>query len=390
MNIPLQRIADKYIGYFLIGLLIIPTRLLGLFLKRDHTQNKAPDEIMVIKLLGLGSLVQALDSIRQLKFHFPYSRIILVTESTTAAGIRPFQVFDEIRELRTSGIMVMMKDAARILFGALRVRHLWVVDLEVYSKLTTVFALLTCAINRFGFILSPVIFRKYLNTHNVVFGREKFIGENYHEIAGAVTTKNLEAETGRRIGVNRTGKYIVVNNTCSQLASVRKMSDKTFTGIIQWILQNTTYDVALAGAPEDYSSLDQMLNSHFETRKQGVKILAGEMLFDEYYTFLRSQCVCMVSIDSAPLHIAKYFGIPTVSVWGPTHPVHHFHIAEEESAYHELSYHAVSCSPCIHYTEKLPCGGDNFCMKEITSDEIIIRLKIVLKRIEAEQTVSRA
>lgn len=46
-----------------------------------------------------------------------------------------------------------------------------IVDLEVYSRLTTVISTLTCARNRVGFYIEAVFWRKSLYTHLIYFNR---------------------------------------------------------------------------------------------------------------------------------------------------------------------------------------------------------------------------
>ena len=89
----------------------------------------------------------------------------------------------------------------------------------------------------------------------------------------------------------------------------------------------------------------------------------------------------MVTIDSGPLHIARKLGLPTVSVWGPTDPGNLLKVQEGEENRHQYEYLQVHCSPCVHHHEKLPCGGYNFCMKNISAQSIIDKIQIVLEHL---------
>src|SRR5689334_5804320 len=85
-----KQIIDKYLGYFLIGLLLPFTRLLGITLRLDHGLSKPPKRILFIKLMGLGSLVAASDAIAGMKTRLPDTRFILLTDDNIAEGIAPF------------------------------------------------------------------------------------------------------------------------------------------------------------------------------------------------------------------------------------------------------------------------------------------------------------
>src|SRR5882757_460618 len=191
MQIPRKRKLDKDLGYLLIGIFLPVTRLLGILLRRNHDIKDPPRQIVFIKLMGLGSLVVASDAIMALRKQLPGTRFILLTDSNIAEGIAPFQLFDEIWGCRSTRFFATLADAARFIVKSWKPGKLWVIDLEVYSKLTTVFALFTLAVNRFGFALSPVLFRKYLNTHNVPFSQSALLEDNYLRMARAVTGREI-------------------------------------------------------------------------------------------------------------------------------------------------------------------------------------------------------
>ena len=79
-----------------------------------------------------------------------------------------------------------------------------------------------------------------------------------------------------------------------------------------------------------------------------------------------------------PLHIAKKLGLPTVSIWGPTDPRNYLKISPGEEGRHLSVYLGKSCSPCVHRNEKLPCGGDNICMKDIDASAVINKIEELL------------
>lgn len=400
MQIRQKQSIDKYIGYLLIAFLLPFTRLLGITLRRDHSAKEAPRRILFIKLLGLGSLIIASDAIASLRRRYPDARFILLTDANIAAGIAPFGLFDEIIAAETSKIGATFAQMVRFLLRSWRWRGLWVVDLEVYSKLTTVLALLTLARNRYGFYLPPVPFRKYLNTHNIAFDQSAYLGDNYRYMTGEMGGAGWVEVTGRageengRTTAPREGErdkpYIILNNTCSGLANVRKLPDDTFAEICRWVLDHTSYGLALLGAPEDKEPIRRFIwnDPALFAKKDRILNFAGAAGdFENYYRFLREKGVCLVTIDSGPLHIARKLGLPTLSIWGPTDPANYLDVQPQERQRHLSYYLAVPCSPCVHRYERLPCGGDNICMKNIASAAIIAKIEELLHRLTAPSTV---
>jgi ADP-heptose:LPS heptosyltransferase len=394
VQLPANRKLDNYLGYCLIGLLLPVTRLLGIIMRRNHTVDQPPQHVLFIKLLGLGSLVVASDSIQAMRKKMPGTRFILLTDTNIAAGIEPFQIFDEIWTIDTSSLSITISTSLKYLIRSWQLKKLWVADLEVYSKLTTVYALLTMAQNRFGFHLKPVFFRKFLNTHNIPFKQAACLEDNYYRMASVITDAEIQPITALEpVRTNEWDKpYIIVNNTCSSLAPVRKLPDETVAIICNWILTRTHFRIAFLGTGNDKTAIDQFIDEHLPAYKQKGKLtnIAGALDFEAYYRFLADKGVCMVTIDSGPLHMARKLGLPTVSVWGPTNPASYIKIPAGQEKRHAFLYNKVACSPCVHQHTQLPCGGNNFCMKEIAADSIIEKLSTLLEHLQEEKDLVAA
>ncbi|OQP63313.1 hypothetical protein A3860_25835 [Niastella vici] len=389
MQLPANRKLDKYIGYCLIVFFLPITRLLGILLRRNHRLKQPPEHILFIKLLGLGSLVVASDPIQAMRQKYPGTRFILLTDNNIASGIEPFQVFDEIWPVNTSSLSNTISTSLKFIVRSWQLKKLWVADLEVYSKLTTVYALFTMARNRFGFHLRPVFFRKFLNTHNIPFKQSDCLEDNYYHMARVITNGEELPVVQPVVRTDEWQKpYIILNNTCSSLAPVRKLPDETFAAICNWILTHTHFRVAFLGAAGDRAHIDQFIDQRLPVWKQKGKLfnIAGVLDFEAYYRFIADKGVCMVTIDSGPLHIARKLGLPTVSVWGPTNAASYIKIPPGQENRHVYHYYKVACSPCVHHHEQLPCGGNNFCMKDIQAESIIEKLRQLLVHLDPTAT----
>lgn len=344
--------------------------------------SKPPKRIVFIKLMGLGSLVAASDAIAGMKARWPDTRLILLTDDNIAEGIAPFRLFDEIYKVPTSNPWASFVHMSGFLLRCWSWRRLWVIDLEVYSKLTTVLALLTGAWNRLGFYLSLVSFRKYLNTHNIPFDRSACLADNYYYMACRATgAESLELPPPEIRTDEYDRPYILINNTCSGLAYVRKLPDSQFLEVCRWVLEHSFYGLAILGGPEDKGEIARLIEGDpvlTGNRNRVINVAEMSLSFEEYYRLLREMGVCLVTIDSGPLHIGKKLGLPTVSIWGPTDPRHYLKPGPGDEGRHLSLYLGKSCSPCIHRKEKLPCGGDNVCMKEIAASDIINKIEELL------------
>ncbi|GAM08922.1 hypothetical protein OR1_01196 [Geobacter sp. OR-1] len=168
MNLRYKKRIDYLLGGALIALFKLPTMFLGAILRRDHAPVLHKD-VCFIKMQGGGSLVIAFPALLGLRRRYPECRFRLVCTSS----VRPFAaclgIFDEILtvddrspfHLFTSGVSTLVKNF----------KVDTVIDLEVYSRLTTVFGLLTCARNRIGFYLENTFWRQHICSHLIFFNR---------------------------------------------------------------------------------------------------------------------------------------------------------------------------------------------------------------------------
>lgn len=93
---------------------------------------------------------------------------------------------------------------------------------------------------------------------------------------------------------------------------------------------------------------------------------------------LLAHCDVMLTMDSANMHLASLVDLPVVSVWGATHPSCGFmgwHQAVRDTVQLELD-----CRPCSVFGNKKCRYGDYHCMRDISPELILDKVKTVLQR----------
>ena len=135
--------------------------------------------------------------------------------------------------------------------------------------------------------------------------------------------------------------------------------------------------VLLFGAGKKESDLLNEWEETYEGKSGTIKSICGKLGGLKNEMLLMSQLDLMISMDSANMHIASIFGVPTLSIWGATHPKAGFS-GYGQKADNELQLD-LPCRPCSIYGKK-PCKyGDLHCMN-IPPETVVSKATQLLTR----------
>lgn len=368
MKLALKKALDLYLGGLFIIFLQPIVRLVGKILGRNHDPIPKGD-ITIIKLLGGGSLVIGLPALYAIKEKYPNQKLQLLTTKSIAPFARTFNLFDEILILDDSSLFTLVSSSLKILIKLFRTDTM--IDWEVYSRLTTIFSLFTCARNRIGFYREDVKSRKFFNTHliffNLYYGSWHFY-EELSRLIGAtipdykdVRKKFLETLPEKKSEANIT--KIGIGHACSDLSKERMLSSAQWAKVFEKnIDKSKKYEIYFWGVPKDgiraNAIIDELkkLNLPLEFKNRcgetNLQQSINEMVhLDEFW-----------GIDSALIHYARLMGIKTQGFYGPTAPIS---LLKQIPIEEKINYAKVPCSPCVHVTEKPPCEGKNICIQNL-------------------------
>ncbi|MEI6138145.1 MAG: glycosyltransferase family 9 protein [Mariniphaga sp.] len=101
-----------------------------------------------------------------------------------------------------------------------------------------------------------------------------------------------------------------------------------------------------------------------------VHLVAGKLQLSEELALIRNLDL-MISMDSSNMHLAALSGIPTVSIWGGTHPAFGFSALGQPTEYHlQTSASSLKCRPCSVFGKK-PCIYDTpKCMEMVKPADV--------------------
>ena len=367
MRLQTQRKFDNYVGRLGIAALRPATKLLGVVMRRDHSLT-VNDEVVWMKLLGGGSLLLAMPMLLGFRRAHPRVKMVLITTPSVKPFAELMGVFDEYRTIDPRGAGGLVSSSVNALLKTLRADC--IIDLEVHSRLTTVFTTLTMARNRVSFWLEDIFWRRGLASHLVFFngssGSFYFydrIGELFEtEIASREACRTaLFAACGVSPTAQRVAGQVCVGFACSDLGQERMLDARQWVQVFRSNLRPDHRVFQFLGGPADRARADGIiaaLQREFPAltihNQCGVRSLPQSVgTIAESYEFW--------GIDSGLLHLARIAGLRCVSFWGPTDPA--TRLRDTWGIEESIHYRKIACSPCVHTTEEPPCRGDNRCIQ---------------------------
>lgn len=93
---------------------------------------------------------------------------------------------------------------------------------------------------------------------------------------------------------------------------------------------------------------------------------------------LMSNCDVMLAMDSANMHMASLVGLPTVSIWGATHPYAGFYGFRQDPA--DAVQLDMVCRPCSIFGNR-PCSREDYhCLSGIPPQLVVSRIDAKLHK----------
>ncbi len=121
-----------------------------------------------------------------------------------------------------------------------------------------------------------------------------------------------------------------------------------------------------------------------------IHLVAGEMKLPQELA-LMSSLDLMITMDSSNMHLASLSGVPTVSIWGGTHPAFGFYALGQPTEYSlQTPASSLKCRPCSVFGNKPCIYPTPRCMEMVKPDDVFNKLKkfSLLNRKQNKTTLS--
>jgi ADP-heptose:LPS heptosyltransferase len=388
----IMRWIDHWLGLPMCFSCSMLIAIKGIILKPKKKVYSGKGPIAFFKFFGLGSIIQATPLIQSIKGQFPNSPIIMVTFPENKLLCERLELFSEVLVIRKNFLLFIL-DVFKITVAFWLKKVEVIIDLEFFSKFSTLLSLLSASPIRIGFHLND-FWRNKIITHPIYFNYFKHITAIYQQ-AGVIlgitdycnslkaikvtpNEKKLCAEKLCQYGWNPTARTVAMNINAGELSLERRWALDNWSSLIEHFLSsNEERRVILTGSPREHGYIEELIN-HLPTEIRSKTInIAGLWSIPEFATGL-SLCDCFITNDSGPMHLAATVNVPIIALWGPGRP--DFYAPKVR---HIINiYSEYPCSPCLYmFTsfEGMWCLHRGDCMQQIKTEEIIQKLDLLLR-----------
>ena len=399
MNIEFQRKIDRIVGKAFCRLLSFFPRKKG----KERITTSSP-KILVILLSEMGSLVLAHPMFTFLKKNHPGAEIFVLVFKKNRECLETLNLVPKRNILTVHGdsLTALLKDSIRFIFRMRKEKIDAVIDCELFSRISSIYAFLSGAglhvgfhphtqegLYRGDFINRPVLYNPYRHisrqfvTLAEAMGNEDgfpIVKRNVDEEVFCIPTLNPNADQQEDLKIRLKkdfpeiiGKELVLLYPGGGLLPIRAWPLNNYCRIAMSLIAKG-YVVGIIGMKED-SPLAEGISSWCQS-SYCIDLTGYTRTIMELITLLHFGSL-LITNDGGPGHFASLTPIPTIIFFGPETPALYAPLSEKAANL----YVPLPCSPCLtaYNHRKSPCDGNNMCLKGIGPEEVFDKACELLK-----------
>lgn len=364
--------------------------------------RKYPKSILIIKFFGLGSIILASPLLKSIKNKYPDSRIIFLTFGDNSDLVKRLCLGEEVKTVNTRNPFTLLCSIfSNLVYFSFNKPNISI-DLEFYSKFSTIMLYLSGAKWRVGFYTAR-FWRNSLVNVPVYFNYARHILEIYSMVATSIgaDVKDLvpsliPVDAEERNFINRlflkkkikSDDFLLgVNINASNLAYCRRWHKERFAQVINELLKKyKELRVFLTGNSSEKEYTSSIFKLLEEDIKGRVLDVSGLLNFGQFIALL-NRLSFLLTNDSGPFHLARAQGIFTISIWGPGSPDLYGPYKEGKDK-HRIIYKRWPCSPCLYMYRTDAgyfCKKMYLCLNDIRSQEVVRLVEDAIDRFDRRE-----
>lgn len=202
--------------------------------------------------------------------------------------------------------------------------------------------------------------------------------DRYQDVLGKLGFSNVLPEIVPRPNKRERVNALIHNNTKKWLGIApfaahlgKQYPNDLMQAVIQGLAEISDYQLFLFGGPHEVEILKEL-----SSECANVEVVAGQLSFEDQINLI-GQLDVMLSMDSGNGHLAAMYGIPTVTLWGVTHPSLGFAPIGQEENFLTSDREKYPRIPTSVYGNIVPPGYEDV-MRTIHPDVVIEKIKGLL------------
>lgn len=353
--------------------------LRSLFFRKRKSFPKKVGKILIIKIVGLGSMVLTTPLIRAIRNSHPSAKLYFMTLKGNEDLVKCYRICDEVMTVRHNNFLNFAIDSIKNVLLVKKEKIDVIVDAEFFSRYTALFTSLCQSPFLIGFF-NRDMYRGRFFDKRCYFNQYHHIKQNFMELANvfcqpyqdlSITPPivSTQAQENVRKMIKENGLFekpiIILSPQTSNvtLAIDRSWPLENFAEVGRYLLKKG-YAVVITG------SANQIERAKILCGMCGndARLFAGKTDIEEFIALIK-EAFCIITNDSSPLHIAASQGVPTIAFFGTDTPV----LYGYDESIHTTLFKNLPCSPCLSVFnyKKGECEFDSICLKGISSEEVI-------------------
>jgi len=395
-----MQIVDRWVGVPLCaGLSII--RWFGSLIYPPSTHT--PKKILFIELSEMGSAIIAHSALTRVKTLFPDAvpYFLIFKKNRESVDLLNTIPFENVLTISDKSFLEFTVSAAKMLLHIRSLKIDTVIDMELFSRFTTIFSFLTGAKRRVGYhnYTAEGLYRGNLISHRVFYNPHQHMAYNFIALVHALEADQADAPLLKkdvRPMLQSLPRFTPTTEEDRDMRALVKELFPTFSADTELIIFNPDPGDALPirGWPMD--RFEELARRILDTNPRAVIGVVGLGRSKSYAEALQrattgngrdGRCIdltgrtkslrellailtfskMLVTNDSGPAHMAMLTDVKVVTIFGPETPALYGPLGRNAT---NIFAH-FSCSPCLSAANhRHTVCTDSRCLKAISVDAV--------------------
>ena len=393
MTVGLMRKMDFWLGIPVCFFLSV-ARGVQKFFRREALLDAAVNKVLFLELSEIGSTILAYPAMRKVKEFYPESELFfwIFSENQDAVHVLGTVPRGNVLTVRTDSLWSFFLDIFRNLKRIHREHIDVVVDMELFSRFSSILSFLTGARFRIGFgtFAQEGLYRGDLRTQDVPYNPYKHISQNYLALVyalkapegqqpcvkepwpaaeTALTLPVIESSPDRQKKIldilhaenpqiDRCRKRVVIHPGIHEALPLRQWPLSSYLELAEKLSADPAVSVIYAGVAAEKANA----GLYNQLRGERAVNLIGKTRIPDLIDLFNFADL-LISHDGGMIHIAALTRIPIIAIFGPETPDLYGPLKTNKTIF----YSAFSCSPCLTaYNHRVSRCNANLCVRAVS------------------------